>query len=218
MNHFIFGGRHVLWLLTAAFAVAALTLVSSLALGLETTSIEAGPLETSQEALLLATMALYGWAAFDQRAAARMASVGALTMAGIFFFRELEVPPTGALTTYLNSNAFRWHETFVVLGIAIPYIVLRWRLMPTFIAYLRGFHTWPYVLVGLLLLTGDWLDGMEMATPHLATVIEEAAETLAYAVFALTGLHVLMAARAERPVAARFGESGDRHGPASPYA
>ncbi|RFC61817.1 hypothetical protein DYI37_19200 [Fulvimarina endophytica] len=160
-------------------------------IGFKPTSVEGALLESAQNVLLLATIGLYGLSAVYQGQADRMASVGASVLAAVLFLRELELPNTGPITAYLNSDAFRLHEAVVVLAIAIPYLVARWRFIPGYLDFLQTRHAVPFVTIGIFLLVGDYFDGVTFHGTDAAIFIEELSETLAYLAFLLTGWFVL---------------------------
>jgi hypothetical protein len=197
MQAFVFNRRFWATAGVVLFVVPAVAALLVSALGLEATAGEGGPLELAQEALLIVTALIYAAAAARQRQAERMASVGATVLSVVFFLREFDRPVTGAVTAYLDSPSFRWHETSLVVAIAVIYLAFRWRLVPVFVRYLRALHAGPYVLVAALLFAGGLMDGRHWlwGIAYLPTAIEETAETAAYLIFLLTGLHVFRAAR-----------------------
>ena len=202
MQAFVFN-RRFWWF--AGVVLLVVTLVATLlaaTIGLEATGRESGPLELAQEASLILAALFYAAAATRQQQAERMASVGACMVAIVFFLRELELPATGPVTAYLDSSSFRWHEAAVIAAIAVSYLVLRWRLIPVFVRYLRELRAWPYVLVVALLVAGTLIDGRHWlwGITFLPTAIEETLETEAYLIFLLTSLHVYRQTAAPRPL------------------
>ena len=207
MQAFVFNQRF--WLLAGVslLAVPVAAALLAVAIGLEATGRESGPLELAQEASLILAALVYAAAAVRQQQAERMASVGVCIVAMVFFLRELELPVTGPITDYLDSSSFRWHEAAVVGAVAIAYLALRWRLIPVFVRYLREWQSWPYVLVAALLVAGTLIDGRHWlwGVAYLPTTIEETLETAAYLILLLTSLHVYQhtAPARARPVSLR---------------
>ena len=195
MNRFIVGVRFLRLLLPAFILTGLWALYLAFLYGFLPTALEEGPLERMQEAILALAAILFFVAAFFQRDAGRMASIGVAILCVVFFLRELELPVTGPFTAYLNSDMFRLHEALVVLAIALPYIVLRWNLMPQFLDYARKFQGWPFVFAAAFLFAGEIVEKFSpsMARPEIGIFFEELLETFGYLVLACLATHVICA-------------------------
>ncbi|KAA0968983.1 hypothetical protein FPY71_15625 [Aureimonas fodinaquatilis] len=195
MNRFIVGVRFMKLLLPTFILTGLWALYLAFLYGFLPTALEEGPLERMQEAILVFAALLFAAAAFFQRDAGRMASVGVSILCVVFFLRELELPVTGPVTEYLNSDLFRLHEALVVLAVALPYIVLRWQLMPQFLDYLRKFQAWPFLLAAAFLFAGEIAEKFAptMARPELGMFFEELLETFGYLVLVCLAAHVVCA-------------------------
>jgi hypothetical protein len=178
-----------MWICGVAIAAA---FGSAAILGFYEAAIENGPMEHMSELLLLAAAYYFGRAAINSTDADRMAALGAMTLSLLFFFRELELPVTGPITAYLDSNTFRWHETIVVLAVFIPYFAMRWRLIPEILRFLLTSHVLPFIGVLAFLLCGDLFDQIKPAAENinLFMFIEEMFEFVAYTLFALSAHRV----------------------------
>jgi len=197
MDHFRFGQRFGIWTGLGAAIIIVAALATAGGLGLRTTSVEDGPLEIAQEVMLVAAVIVFAWAAIHQKSAGRMASIGATIVSLVFFLRELELPVVGPVTDYLNSGAFRLHEAILVALAIVPYIVVRRRLMPELIQYVRSRDVWPFVTAAILLIIADRLDGhgFIFGVRSLPIFIEELFELLAYYLMMCAGVQVLINAR-----------------------
>ncbi|WP_279482012.1 hypothetical protein [Aureimonas sp. SK2] len=181
--------------LVACILVAALS--TPFYWGLPGAAGENGPLEWTQEALLLVAVVFSGAAAAALRGAERMAAFFATLLYLVFLFRELELPEIGPVTTYLGSEAFRWHEALVLAALVLPYALLRRRHGRALIAYGLSFKGWPFALAALCVGIGALFDGAPSLAGvlHLGTFLEETAELVAYAILAaaagwvLAGVH-----------------------------
>ncbi|TWG91395.1 hypothetical protein L598_000600001350 [Mesorhizobium sp. J18] len=197
MNHFRFGQRFSIWTGVGAAIIIVAALAMAAALGLRNTSLEDHPLEIAQEIALVAAVVVFAWSAIHQQSAGRMASIGAAVVSAVFYLRELELQVVGPVTDYLNSGSFRLHEAALVVLIAVPYIVLRWRLMPTLVDYVRSRDVWPFATAAILLIIADRLDGhgFLFGIRSLPIFIEELFELLAYYLMMCAGIRVLVTAR-----------------------
>lgn len=146
--------------------------------GLDMMGLEEGPQEQMQEVFLLLGMLTFGLAAKRLRDAARFTAVGGIFLCIILYFRELELPVTGAFTAYLDSNAFRWHETFALLAVLVPYAIMNRRFIPAQWHYLRSGKCWPFLIAGAWLLIGDMLD--KVVSGGIGGFFEEWAELNGY--------------------------------------
>lgn len=191
MQHFAFGRRFLGRLSGGLALLIALAMAVAGIMGFQAVSLEAGPLEMAQEYLLLAAAAMFALAAWQMGGAGRMASVGAAMLALVFLLRELELPVTGSVTGYLNSDLFRWHEALAVLLVAAPYLALRWRHLGEHLRFVRSGHGWPFAAIAVLLVAADTMEGVALATPFLHVFAEELLETCAYLIFAAGAAQVL---------------------------
>ncbi|MBB3936402.1 hypothetical protein [Aureimonas phyllosphaerae] len=183
--------------------VMTLTLLGALfswwTLGLPLAAHENGPLEWVQEAALLAAAVFSGAAAAGLRGPERIAAYLATLLYLVFLLRELELPPVGPVTTYLASDAFRWHEALALVVLVLPCLVRGWRHWRTFLAYGLSLRGWPFAVAAGLVGLGAVFDG----APHFAgvawlgTFLEETAELLGYVVLATAAGWVLAGIRSE---------------------
>lgn len=148
---------------------------------------EDAPLENAQEIALLFATAVFAIAAKRLKDAPRMAALGSCFLGIVFYLRELELPVTGPVTAYLDSNAFRWHEAVVLALILIPYVLLQRRFLAAQWRYIRSGRGWPYLVAAMWLLIGDALD--KIVPGPAGGFVEEWAELNGY----LTLLHVAYA-------------------------
>ncbi|WP_294641103.1 hypothetical protein [uncultured Aureimonas sp.] len=188
------------------------TLVAAWILGLPLAAHENGPLEWTQEAALLAAALFSGAAALGLRGAERLAAYLATLLYLVFLLRELELPPTGPVTTYLVSDAFRWHEAIALAVLVLPPIVAGRRHWRTFLRYGLGFQGWPFVLAAGFVGLGAVFDGAPYlgGIADLGTFLEETAELAGYVVLATVAGWVLAGTCSEatttRAVALQTGE------------
>lgn len=158
-------GRGFVLRLTAAYAISLLVAVGmGFYAGFPLMGLEEGPQENMQEIILLIAAVIFGIAAKRLQDAASFTATGCVFLCLLFYLRELELPVTGAFTAYLDSKAFRWHETVVVLAILIPYTFLKRRFLPAQWHYVRRGKCWPFLMAAAWLLIGDALDKLVYGT------------------------------------------------------
>ncbi|RIY00096.1 hypothetical protein D3218_12435 [Aureimonas flava] len=199
MNHLDFPKSFAGLLAGLLLFVLACALATVPFLGLDLASGENGPLEWTQEAMLMAAVVFSGAAALGLRGPERLAAFLATLLYAVFLLRELELPVTGPITRYLASGMFRWHETLVLAVLVLPYAALRFRFWPAILSYGLSLRGWPFALAALLVGTGAVFDGVPSlgGVAHLSTFLEETAELLGYTVLAVAAGWVLARARAE---------------------
>ncbi|MBM3617600.1 MAG: hypothetical protein FJX23_03550 [Alphaproteobacteria bacterium] len=192
-------GRGFALRLAAAYVISlVLGAAIGLIVGFPLMGLEEGPQENMQEVILLCATATFAFAAKGLKDAARMTAVGAAFLCVIFYFRELELPVTGAFTAYLDSNTFRWHETFVLLAILIPYTFINRRFIPAQWGYIRSGKCWPFLLAGVWMLAGDALD--KIAQGAAVGFFEEWAELNGYLTLLLVAYAFSKNARTESSI------------------
>ena len=196
MNTFSVGRRFAGWTFMVLAVTLALAFVAAGLLGYAAASIEEGPLERAQEVVLALSIFLFVGAAIYQRGAGRMASFGMVLLCIVFFLRELELPVSGPVTAYLHTDMVRLHETIALLALGLPYLALRWRLIPQFWAYAVSLRGWPFVLSAALIGLGAAAEAMVPYFPvwSMGVFFEETFETMAYVVLACLAVHVMVAA------------------------
>ncbi|MBK3745937.1 hypothetical protein G3A39_43095 [Paraburkholderia aspalathi] len=124
---------------------------------------------------------------------ARMFAIGMCLLMLIFFLRELEIAPTDAVSDYLNTAAFRWHETFVVVGIAAIYIFRRSEYVLPVLRFVFSLKAWPFYLAAALVLLGEVFEKMHGFAYN--EFIEEVLESLSYFLLLCLGVQSILSAR-----------------------
>lgn len=207
MNHLEFpkGFAKLLAGLLSCILLAALLLPPLV--GLEAASGENGPLEWTQEAVLLAAVVFSGAAAMGLRGAERLAAFLATLLYLVFLLRELELPEVGPVTRYLASHSFRWHETLVLAALVLPYLIARRRHCRELAGYVVSLRGWPFALAALFVGIGAVFDGAPGlgGVAYLGTFLEETAELLGYVVLAAAAGWVLSGASGESASAEDLG-------------
>ena len=84
----------------------------------------------------------------------------------IFFFRELEVEPTGPVSGYIKSHAFRWHEAILVIGFAAVYIFLHSAYVRPVLQFVFSRKAWPFYMAAALILFGEVFEKMDGFAYH----------------------------------------------------
>ncbi len=196
MNTFHVGRQFAGRLAIVLTGIVLLALAIAATIGFGPSSIEEGPLERGQEIILGATVVFFIGATIWQRGAGRLASFGLVLLGIVFFLRELELPVRGPVTAYLNTDAFRLHETIAILALLLPYLALRLRLLPEFWSYAVRLRGWPFVVAAVLVLLGAAAEASvpHLPMPELGVFLEETFETLGYAVLLCLSVHVFGAA------------------------
>lgn len=135
---------------------------------------EGGALERSQEFVLLATAVVFVLTAIRSAGEAGVAAVTGVFFCVVCFFRELELPVTGFVTGYINSDAFRWHEAGLVTAILVPYLYLKRHFIPKLFRSLIKGDFWPLFLSAGCLLAAEFFDkhGADLAALCLEEFLE----------------------------------------------
>lgn len=121
---------------------------------------------------------------------ARMFAIGMCVLMLIFFFRELEVEPTGAISSYFKSHAFRWHEAVLVIGFAALYIFRNPHYVRPVIAFVLSRKAWPFYLAAVLILFGEVFEKMHNLSYN--EFLEEALESLSYFLLLCLGVQSII--------------------------
>ncbi|WOC15111.1 hypothetical protein MP213Fo_05620 [Pseudochrobactrum sp. MP213Fo] len=126
---------------------------------------------------------------------ARMFAVGMAVLMVIFFFRELEVEPTGPLSSYFKSHAFRWHEAALVIAFAGVYIFRRAYYVRPVLQFVFSRKAWPFYLAAALIVLGEVFEKMHgFAYNEFA---EEVLESLSYLLLLCLGMRSIVAPQSQ---------------------
>ena len=158
-------------------------------------SSEVGLMERLQNLVLIAATAIFLVSAWRERGVARMGAFAAAIICIVGLLRELELPPTGPISSYLKDEAFRLHETIALAIVVVPYAALHRRHLPELLAYVKRLDAWPFVLAGLFIGIGTIFDELGQRLPYKGgwQFVEELSETSGYLVLlAIAVLFVLM--------------------------
>lgn len=121
---------------------------------------------------------------------ARMFAIGMCVLMLIFFFRELEVEPTGAITGYFKSHAFRWHEAVLVIGFAAIYVFRHSNYVRPVVAFVFSRKAWPFYLAAALILLGEVFEKMHQISFN--EFVEEVMESLSYFLLLCLGVQSII--------------------------
>ncbi|MBX8800408.1 hypothetical protein [Pseudochrobactrum asaccharolyticum] len=127
---------------------------------------------------------------------ARMFAIGMCLLMLIFFFRELEVEPTGPVSGYIKSHAFRWHEAILVIGFAAVYIFLHSAYVRPVLQFVFSRKAWPFYLAAALILFGEVFEKMDGFAYN--EFFEEVLESLSYFMLLCLGVRSIVAAPAQK--------------------
>lgn len=127
---------------------------------------ESGIIETVQLVYLAGGSLLFFFAAATLSGAERMFCVAIAILCLVFLLRELEIASAGPFTAYLESKSFRIHETLLVAGVAISYMVFRWDLIDDVLRFVFSKSAWPFYLAGILLSAGAIFDMLHGSVPN----------------------------------------------------
>jgi hypothetical protein len=127
---------------------------------------------------------------------ARMFAIGMCLLMLIFFFRELEVEPTGPVSGYIKSHAFRWHEAILVIGFAAVYIFLHSAYVRPVLQFVFSRKAWPFYLAAALILFGEVFENMDGFAYNV--FFEEVLESLSYFMLLCLGVRSIVAAPAQK--------------------
>lgn len=122
---------------------------------------------------------------------ARMFAIGMCVLMLIFFFRELEVEPTGLITGYFNSHGFRWHEAILVIGFAAVYIFRKPNYVRPVVAFVLSRKAWPFYLAAALILLGEVFEKMHGLSYN--EFVEEVMESMSYFLLLCLGVQSILA-------------------------
>lgn len=126
---------------------------------------------------------------------ARMFAIGMCLLMLIFFFREFEIEPTGPVSSYIKSRAFRWHEAIVVIGFAAIYIFRRTHYVRPALQFVFSRKAWPFYMAAGLILLGEVFEKMDSFAYH--EFFEEVLESLSYFTLLCLGIRSILAAPAQ---------------------
>ena len=127
---------------------------------------------------------------------ARMFAIGMCMLMLIFFFRELEVEPTGPVSSYLKSHAFRWHEAVLVIGFAAIYIFRHSGYVRPVLQFVFSRKAWPFYMAAVLILFGEVFEKMHDYAYN--EFWEEVFESLSYFMLLCLGIRSILAAPAQK--------------------
>lgn len=127
---------------------------------------------------------------------ARMFAIGMCMLMLIFFFRELEVEPTGPVSSYIKSHAFRWHEAILVIGFAAVYIFLHSAYVRPVLQFVFSRKAWPFYMAAVLILFGEVFEKMHDYAYN--EFWEEVFESLSYFMLLCLGIRSILAAPAQK--------------------
>lgn len=178
-------------------------------LGLYAISSEVGPLETGQLVFLSAAAILFALCAILDHGAGRMAAVVAAVGGLVLGLRELELPVTGPLTAYLDSDGFRIHEALLFGLPLLAYALARPDHVRALVRFALAFKAWPLLPILALLAVGSVFDGRYLldGIAYLPTFLEETGELAAYGIYLLMGIQVLVNLLCEPVSVGRFADA-----------
>lgn len=122
--------------------------------------------------------------------AARMFAIGMCVLMLVFFFRELEIEPTGLVSSYIKSHAFRWHEAVVVIGFAAVYIFRHSDYVRPVLTFIFSRKAWPFYLAAALILLGEIFEKMHGFAYN--EFVEEVLESLSYFLLLCLGIRSII--------------------------
>lgn len=155
---------------------------------------EEGLLEDLQEIVLLLATILFFTAAVYQQGPDRMFVVGMGILCALFFFREWSFEPIGAISYYINSKEFRWHEAVAVIIIAGIYALLRPHYILPIIKFVLSPKAWLFYVAVLLLVASHLYENYSSSVYY--EYYEEMLELSGY----LVVLMLAIRANSARPV------------------
>ena len=127
---------------------------------------------------------------------ARMFAIGMCLLMLIFFFREFEVEPTGPVSSYIKSHAFRWHEAVVVVAIAAVYIFRHSDYVRPALKFVFSRQAWPFYMAAALILLGEVFEKMHGYAYN--EFVEEVLESLSYFMLLCLGIRSILAVPAPK--------------------
>lgn len=162
---------------------------------------EDGLIETQQLLVLAAAALAFFLGGMRSHEAPRMFAVGLCVLILVFFFRELEVEPTGPLSSYLKSRAFRWHEAFIVGLIATIYIRRHSDYVRPVMQFIFSRQAWLFHLSAALVIFGEVFEKMHGFVYH--QLVEEIMESQSYLLLLCLGICSLLSHSEPVPATAR---------------
>ncbi|KAB0539944.1 MULTISPECIES: hypothetical protein [Pseudochrobactrum] len=152
---------------------------------------EAGLLENLQLVYLgLAAIAFF-IGGLRSEGPARMFAIGMSVLMWIFFFREFEIEPTGPVSNYIKSHAFRWHEAIIVIAFAAIYVFRHSDYVRPVLTFVFSRKAWPFYLAAALIALGEVFEKMHGLAFN--EFLEEALESLSYFTLLCLGVRSITA-------------------------
>lgn len=159
---------------------------------------EEGLLENLQLVYLGLAAAVFLIGGLRAQESERMFAIGMSVLMLIFFFRELEVEPTGTITTYLKSSAFRWHEAVVVIVFAAVYIYRRSDYVRPVFGFIFSRKAWPFYFAAALIILGEVFEKMHGFAYN--EFVEEVLESLSYFMLLCLGVQSVLSVHVKQHI------------------
>lgn len=122
---------------------------------------------------------------------ARMFAIGMCLLMLVFFFREFEIEPTGPISSYIKSRAFRLHEAIFVIGFAAIYIFRHTDYVRPAMKFVFSRHAWPFYMAAVLIFFGEFFEKMDGYAYN--EFVEEVLESLSYFTLLCLGIRSIIA-------------------------